>query len=301
MATDGAALDGSHRRRKAGRAADRGHDPVGRPRGGLDRPRRSPAPAAIPVPAKCVLERGQPSGSATAANLRVECDCCLRKRLDIALRRDRLDPVAIRLTQQQIDRACTDRSGRTENADAARRRMALALRCSTDVRCCHSLPHQKRAARRFKPPRATPEKRRDSHGKDETIEPVHDTAMSGYQSAGSLALKRRFSHDSNRSPDCDAIDSTSATTPIMTDVGDDKQRRDTDRRGNRDDGPANRAGPCLLRADGRGQFRSAESAPGEIAADIGSPHDRKKHQDCSKAVAGIGTQGSPSPPASALA
>ena len=47
-----------------------------------------------------------------------------------------------------------------------------------------------------------------------------------------------------------------------------------------------RAGPGLLRADARPEFRAADAAAGEIAADIGHPdHQQHEHQR-RKALAG---------------
>ena len=94
----------------------------------------------------------------------------------------------------------------------------------------------------------------------------------------SFTPKRRFTADSKRSPSCETIDSTAAEQQQRYDLAEaerGKAGRDHEACGKAADG----AGPGLVRTDPRPQFRAADAAAGEIAADIGDPHHQQhEHQ-----------------------
>ena len=99
-------------------------------------------------------------------------------------------------------------------------------------------------------------------------------------SLASLAPNWRLIADSNRSPACEATESTSAdqatsigaTTAAATDHGEPLPATAAER-------AADRARPGLLRADRRRKLRPAERAAGEISRDVGRPHHREQEQD----------------------
>ena len=94
----------------------------------------------------------------------------------------------------------------------------------------------------------------------------------------SLTPKRRFTADSKRSPSCETTESaapSSSSGPALPRPNAANPAATTEARGK----AADRAGPGLLRADPRPQLWPADAAAGEIAADIGHPHDQQdEHQ-----------------------
>ena len=115
-----AALGGGQRRLQAGRAGDRCHDPVG---GTLRRfDHRGGAGGRFDAGAgEFSLEFAIGIGIGYRGKARAEFARKTRQRRAIAMRGDRLDPVAAGIAPQQIDRARTDRAGGAEQRHRARR------------------------------------------------------------------------------------------------------------------------------------------------------------------------------------
>ena len=131
----GAAIDRRERGLQSGRAADGGHHPVRRTRGGLDD--GAFAGAAFGAGAgQRILQLPKPVGIGDRRKSRVELHRQLRQRLDVGIGGQRLDLIAVGRGPQQIHRAVADRAGGAEDGHGAhggRRGLVVTQRNSAHV------------------------------------------------------------------------------------------------------------------------------------------------------------------------
>ena len=121
--------------------------------------------------------------------------------------------------------------------------------------------------------------RRHQGRRQETVEPVHHAAMAGDDVTGVLgaepALDRRLQQIAGLRDRRQQQSQDRDSERIC------QSRRQRHRRSRQDraDGAADRAGPGLFRADLPPQFRPADGAAGEIAENVGRPHDREQEDE----------------------
>ncbi len=112
------AIDGGKRRLQAGRTADGCHHPVGGTRGRLD-DRAFTGAAFGTRTGKCGLQFAKTGGIGDRRKARAELFCQFCKSVDVGVRGQRLDLVAVAGAAQQIHRAVADRAGGAQHRDGA--------------------------------------------------------------------------------------------------------------------------------------------------------------------------------------
>ncbi len=171
-----AAIDGGERGLQARCAADGGHHPVGRTRGGLDD--RAFARTEFGARAReRLFQFGQAARIGHRDKARIELLCELGEPLNIAVAGQRLDPVAIRRGAQQVHGAVADRAGGAENGHTAHgRRRGLVV---TQRDCAHASPNHKSSADAIHAAAQISENRREHDCRDKAVQAVHYPAMAG--------------------------------------------------------------------------------------------------------------------------
>ena len=236
----------------------------------------SPAPHSVPRAGKRVLQFAKPRRIGDRGKPRVEFAGQLGQRLHIGVRGQRLDLITVARAAQQIHGAVADRTGGAQHRHGARigRRAALLLRKGTAL---ITSPNHKTAANAIGAAPQQPENRRHNDGGDKAIQPIQQPAMAGNDLARILDAETPLYRGFKQIAEL-RNDRKNRAKQQQRRGFSETERRKAARLSQGSRKTANGAGPGLLRADARPEFRPADAAAGKIAADIGHP-DHQQHKD----------------------
>ena len=143
----------------------------------------APAAASMPEPDSSALSSPYSVGIGDGGKARAELARQLRKRGGVAMRGHRLDPIALGILPQQIDRARTDRAGRAQQASPCAATGANSTLCPR-LLLLHRLYHtSKPRAGAADPLTNDADEERGKGGDQEPVEAIHQSAMAGNEMA----------------------------------------------------------------------------------------------------------------------